>query len=281
MIIFKSVAGISSFLESKGLENEIIGFVPTMGALHSGHISLIAESKKVNQITVCSIFVNPTQFNDKSDFEKYPTKVEDDIALLINAGCDALFLPTIEEVYPKDAQLEQYDLGGLETLWEGKYRPGHFQGVCQVLHRFISIIQPDNLYLGQKDYQQCMVIQRLIELSGFKCRLTICPTIREGSGLAMSSRNMRLNEQDKNASIAIYESLLFIKGNIAGLRIAEIETQVRERLTGSGFSNIDYVAICNAATLESITEHNPSIPVVALIAAFINGVRLIDNMLIS
>ena len=281
MIIFKSVLDISTFINSSKFKNQTIGFVPTMGALHDGHISLINESKKNNEITVCSIFVNPTQFNDKSDFDKYPTKQEDDIALLIDVGCDVLFLPTVCEVYPNNIPLHNYDIGSLETLLEGKYRPGHFQGVCQVMHRLLSIINPTNLYLGQKDYQQCMVIQRLIELANFTCKLVICATIRETSGLAMSSRNMRLRDEDRNAAVVIYESMLFIKENITNLPISKMEDIVSQKLLNNGFTNIDYVAICNATTLESIAEFNPTITTVVLIAAFINGVRLIDNMLIS
>jgi len=281
MIIYKKVIDISIFLTRHRVDGKTIGLVPTMGALHKGHISLINESKKANDLTVCSIFVNPTQFNDKSDLEKYPITLEADIVMLYNSGCDVLFLPSVDEIYPENTVLGHFDLGSLETLLEGKYRPGHFQGVCQVVHRLLDIIQPTNLFLGQKDYQQCMVIQKLIELKNIDTVLIICPTVREDSGLAMSSRNMRLSDKSRESSVMIYQSLLFIKDNIALLPIESIEKHVSEKLLTTGFNQIDYVEICNAKTLESLSHYNSPIPTVALIAAFIDGVRLIDNMLIS
>ena len=280
MVILKAVPDISALLHKRKVEGRI-GYVPTMGALHNGHLSLIERSKGENGTTVCSIFVNPTQFNDKIDFEKYPVKLEDDIALLINAGCDILFLPTVAEIYLDGTDLKKYDLASLETLWEGKYRAGHFQGVCQVMDRLLGIIQPNKLYLGQKDYQQCMVIQKLIHLSELNTILTICSTVREKSGLAMSSRNMRLSEKNKDAAITIFESLTYIKKNINNTSIELMKDTVTRNLLHNGFTSIDYVAVCNADTLENIIAFNPSTPTVALIAAFIDGVRLIDNMLIS
>ena len=177
MIILKTGLELSILLE-KITCNGTIGYVPTMGALHEGHLSLIKKCKSESTFTVCSIFVNPTQFNDKSDFEKYPVKLEEDIALLIQAGCDILFLPNVKELYPNGTTLETYNLGALETIWEGKFRPGHFQGVCQVVQRLLSIIKPNKLFMGQKDYQQCMIIQQLIHLIDFKTELVICSTIR-------------------------------------------------------------------------------------------------------
>ncbi len=279
MVVLKTVSDIVALIGNNRVKGKI-GYVPTMGALHDGHLSLIKRCKEECAITVCSIFVNPTQFNDKSDFEKYPVKIEEDIALLIEAGCDYLFLPTVSEVYPSESKSIKYDIGTLETLWEGKYRPGHFQGVCQVMHRFLQIIQPNTLYLGQKDYQQCMVIQKLIHLFGFNTELIIGATIREKSGLAMSSRNIRLSEKDKDAAVAIYNSLVYIKERVAVEPSDAIKKKVDEKLLESGFTSIDYVAICNAETLESLNEFNDSIPTVALIAAYLDGVRLIDNLLI-
>ena len=183
-----------------------------MGALHSGHISLITNSKIQNQLTVSSIFVNPTQFNNAKDFEKYPITLEKDIDQLEKNGCNVLFLPPVEEIYTDGLnKLPHYNLGYLETVLEGKYRPGHFQGVCQVVHRLLNIVQPDYLYLGQKDYQQCMVIKKLIELTQLKINVVISNTLRENDGLAMSSRNMRLNEEERKLSVKIFETLSFIK----------------------------------------------------------------------
>ena len=281
MIIYKKVIDISLFLENCRKLNAQIGFVPTMGALHNGHISLLEMSKKQNQLTVCSIFVNPTQFNDKADFEKYPTTIEADIAALESVGCDVLFLPSVEEIYPDKNSLAHYSLGSLETVLEGKYRPGHFQGVCQVVDRLLSIIRPSTIYLGQKDYQQCMVLQKLIQLKNYNTQLIVCPTLRENSGLAMSSRNMRLSDSGKVAAIAIYNSLLFIKENIARLPLIDLKNQVETALLQQGFSAVDYVEICDAASLETITDYTPTTSTVVLVAAFIEGVRLIDNMVIS
>lgn len=281
MIIYKKVIDISIFLKNKRRSKQDIGFVPTMGALHKGHLSLLENSLKENNLTVCSIFVNPTQFNDKADFEKYPTTIEDDIAALEAVGCDVLFLPSVEEIYPDNLSPEPYDLGSLETLLEGKYRSGHFQGVCQVVDRLLDIVQPTTIYLGQKDYQQCMVIQKLIQLKNISAAVEVCPTAREITGLAMSSRNIRLSQHGKEAAVAIYNSLLFIKGNSNYLSLADLKNKVETKLLQSGFDSIDYVEIADGTTLESISDNTSSSSKVALIAAFIEGVRLIDNMVIS
>ena len=280
MIILKTGLELSILLE-KITCNGTIGYVPTMGALHEGHLSLIKKCKSESTFTVCSIFVNPTQFNDKSDFEKYPVKLEEDIALLIQAGCDILFLPNVKELYPDGTTLETYNLGALEIIWEGKFRPGHFQGVCQVVQRLLSIIKPNKLFMGQKDYQQCMIIQQLIHLIDFKTELVICSTIREASGLAMSSRNVRLSLKGKTAAVAIFDSMQYVKDNLSSNELENIKAKVTSNLMINEFSSIDYIAICNALTLESLTKYDSSVPVVVMIAAFIDGVRLIDNMLIS
>ena len=201
MILFKKANDLRKWLDAQHKNGKRIGFVPTMGALHPGHISLIKKSKTENPVTVCSIFINPSQFNDPADFKKYPVTIETDIDMLEEADCDALFLPGSEEIYPDGySNSKLYDIGYLETVLEGKYRPGHFQGVCMVVDRLLDIVQPDQLFLGQKDYQQCMVIKRLLILKGQtdKIGLSICPTLREADGLAMSSRNLRLSEKSLN-----------------------------------------------------------------------------------
>jgi pantoate--beta-alanine ligase len=282
MILFKTAEGIEQKLRALKNEKRSIGFVPTMGALHNGHISLIALSKKQNDITVCSIFVNPVQFNDVADFNKYPVTVEKDILLLEENKTDILFLPSVDEIYPSGTEnLPHYNLGFIETILEGKYRPGHFQGVCEVVQRLLSIIQPENLYLGQKDYQQCMVLKKMIDLLELKTKLNISPTLREITGLAMSSRNMRLNENDKIKATAIYQSLLFIKQNIQTKNFETLKKEAAEMLLQNGFEKIDYVEIAEAATLSPTTNRDEKTKLVALIAAFINGVRLIDNMVIG
>jgi pantoate--beta-alanine ligase len=283
MVIFKKAADLRNYLAEQQKRKRSVGFVPTMGALHPGHISLLEASKKDNAITVSSIFVNPTQFNDSKDFEKYPVTIEKDIYLLEKAGCDLLFLPSVAEIYPEGFNShKQYDLGKLETLLEGKFRPGHFQGVCMVVERLLNIVSPAKLYLGQKDYQQCMVINRLLQLMGIKkeTTLVVCPTLREPDGLAMSSRNMRLNEEERKRAVAIYNVLTRIKNNLQTSSLINMKNLAVEELASRGF-RVDYVEIADAITLESVTEWDGRQKLVALVAAFNNEVRLIDNMLIN
>jgi pantoate--beta-alanine ligase len=226
MIIVKKINDLQKFLAVYADKGQRAGFVPTMGALHNGHISLVAESKKNNLFTVCSIFVNPTQFNDPRDYEKYPITLENDILLLEQSGCDILFVPPVKEIYPDGTmQLKHYDLGYLEKVLEGQYRPGHFQGVCMVIDKLLNIVNSGNLYLGQKDYQQCMVIKKLVELTGREKSLTvnICPTLRETDGLAMSSRNMRLGEEERKRAATIYKVLLFIKNGLVKGNVADLK----------------------------------------------------------
>ncbi len=283
MIIFKKAADLRLYLDEQKKNDRSVGFAPTMGALHKGHISLLEASKKENDLTVCSIFVNPTQFNDPTDFEKYPVTIEKDIYLLEKAGCDILFLPPVAEIYPDGFNKQKkYDLGKLETILEGKFRPGHFQGVCMVMERLLDIIHPDKLYLGQKDYQQCMVIKQLIRLMGMEntSALIVCPTLREPDGLAMSSRNMRLNEEERKRAVTIYNILTGIKNNLRPSSVVTIKDKAIEELTSKGFK-VDYVEIADAITLEPVIKWDGSQKLVALIAAFNNEVRLIDNMLIN
>jgi pantoate--beta-alanine ligase len=283
MIIFKKAVDLRHYLDEEKKSKRSVGFAPTMGALHQGHISLLEACKKDNDVTVSSIFINPAQFNDPKDFEKYPVTIEKDIYLLEKAGCDILFLPSVAEIYPDGFHNhKQYDLGKLETLLEGKFRPGHFQGVCMVVERLLNIVCPDNLYLGQKDYQQCMVINRLIQLMGIEkdTTLVVCPTLREPDGLAMSSRNMRLNEEERKRAVAIYNVLTGIKNNLQPFSLVHMKDKAVEELAAKGFK-VDYVEIADTITLEPVTEWNGRQKLVALVAAFNNEVRLIDNMLIN
>lgn len=280
MIIFKQPKDIQSFLYSKKKEGVTTGFVPTMGALHNGHIGLVTKARREVQLVVCSIFVNPTQFNDPKDFEKYPATIEKDIYQLEKAGCDVLFLPSVTDMYPNGiATTHKYALGFLETVLEGKFRPGHFQGVCQVVHRLVDIVTPGKLYIGQKDFQQCMVIKKLVELLGYETEIIICPTQRENDGLAMSSRNLRLTDEERKRAHEIYNTLLTIKKNIKAGDVTSQKETARQYLTEKGFS-VDYVEIANANTLESIDTWDGITPVVALAAAYLNEVRLIDNIIL-
>lgn len=281
MIIIKQASRLQEYLQQQAARGIVSGFVPTMGALHQGHLSLISESRKRAGITVCSIFVNPTQFNDPKDFDKYPKTLEQDILLLEKGGTDILFLPSVNEMYPDGlTNLEHYELGYLETILEGKFRPGHFQGVCQVMYRLLKLVNPDLLFMGQKDYQQCMVVKRLLQIMESKTKLIPAPTIRETSGLAMSSRNMRLSEDQRGEAVDISKVLLFIKENLSTQSVQQLKISATEQLTQAGFK-VDYVEICNADTLEPVTEWDGKTPLVALVAAFLGEVRLIDNMILT
>jgi pantoate--beta-alanine ligase len=282
MILFKKRAELGAYREKVRQQGLSVGFAPTMGALHSGHLSLIHAAKKTNSLTVASIFVNPTQFNDPKDYQKYPVTLENDIALLEEAGCDILFLPAVTEIYPEGSQATQhFDLGYLETILEGKFRPGHFQGVCNVMQRLLNLVKPDNLYMGQKDYQQCMVIKQLLQLMNSTTRLHTCTTLREHDGLAMSSRNMRLNATERQQAIAIYETLLYIKNHFRQTSLSSLQKYATDYLQQKGFSKVDYIAFANADNLTLLTQWNGTDPLVVLVAAFLNEVRLIDNMLLD
>jgi pantoate--beta-alanine ligase len=283
MILYKKAKDLRKWLDAQQKNGSSIGFAPTMGALHMGHISLVVQSKKVNDITVCSIFINPTQFNDPDDLKKYPVTIEKDIDMLEEAGVDVLFLPEPDEVYPNGLKEQRhYALGYLETLLEGQYRPGHFQGVCMVVDRLLEIVQPVSLYLGQKDYQQCLVLSRLLELTGRSgiVGLEICPTFREPDGLAMSSRNMRLTKAQREKAPALYQCLQQIKSELRPGKTEEIKRKAVERLREKGFKP-DYAEIADAKNLEPVLVWDGKQKLVVLVAAFLDDIRLIDNLLLN
>lgn len=280
MIIVKKPEQITKLLKGSRKNHQTIGFVPTMGALHEGHLSLIRTSRSQTDLTVCSIFVNPTQFNNAEDYQHYPITLESDIAKLVAEGCDVLFLPSIEGIYPAGFSARHYELGSLESILEGKYRPGHFQGVCQVVDRLLEIVQPDDLFMGQKDFQQCMVIKRLLQITGrtTQVRLHIQPTKREADGLAMSSRNLRLDSDQRQKATALFSALQYIKDHSGESSFEKIEHVASDQLTQDGFM-VDYVQIANAMDLS--IPHDNKVPLVALVAASIGNIRLIDNLLLN
>ncbi len=281
MIIVKAIAELKKILFDVKSRRLITGFVPTMGALHSGHVSLITKAKKDTDFAVCSIFVNPTQFNDPADFEKYPVTIEADIYLLENAGCDMLFLPTVKEMYPEGLQHHlHFDLGFIETILEGEYRPGHFQGVCQVVHRLLEIVTPHKLYLGQKDFQQCMVLKKMADSYFPLVEVVVCATVRELNGLAMSSRNKRLTQAERQQAVALFNTLAYIKENIVPGDLHNLAQTASQQLVYRGFK-VDYVSLANADTLQLVDSWDGKEKIVALVAAFLKDVRLIDNMIVS
>jgi pantoate--beta-alanine ligase len=243
---------------------------------------LIKASRSETDLTVGSLFVNPTQFNNPEDFRLYPTQPEKDISLLSTAGCDVLFMPETKEIYPEGTKvLHSYPLGYLETIMEGKFRPGHFQGVCQVVDRLLNIVNPDTLFLGQKDWQQCKVIEKLLILTGRSetTKLVICPTKRELNGLAMSSRNQRLHEEDRNKASMIYKGMIELKETLGKSSFDQERRSIIQQLENNGFS-VEYLELVDSNTLEILHEWDNKRPLSLCIAAFLSNVRLIDNMIL-
>lgn len=258
-----------------------IGFVPTMGALHEGHISLIKKAIAENDVVVCSIFVNPTQFNDPNDLAKYPKPIEKDIDLLKKAGCHYLFLPEANDIYA-DGTDWVHSFGKLEQLWEGAMRPGHFKGVGQVVYKLFNIVQPNNAYFGQKDFQQTLIVQKLIDDFNLPIQLHVCPVVREDNGLAMSSRNVRLTIQERLSAGKIYQALqsskeLINNGENDIQKILSDATTILESLEDA---QIEYVAIVEPKTLEPFEVLPERGQVLMIIALRVAGTRLIDNMYI-
>ncbi len=256
-----------------------IGFVPTMGALHEGHLSLIASAKKECDFVVTSIFVNPTQFNEQSDLDKYPRTLENDIQLLAQAGNDLLYTPTVEDIYPDDFDHGKvYQFNGIDNLLEGAFRPGHFNGVAMVVHRLLDIVQPDAIFMGQKDFQQVAIIRQLIKTENLSTRLVMCPIIRSSEGLALSSRNARLSPEWKKKALVLSQSLHFAKAAIQSKQsIKEIEAEAIKRIKNQGLKP-EYFSIINGLTLQDATRKSGFL--VAVTAAWAGDVRLIDNMIL-
>lgn len=284
MIVFKTIDSLQEYLKIQKENKLEIGFIPTMGALHKGHISLVEIAKKDKCLTVCSIFVNPAQFNEKSDFEHYPSTIAADIELLEAAACDILFLPSVKEIYPKgaDAALE-YSFGFLETVFEGASRPGHFKGVGKVVAILLKIVQPDALYMGNKDYQQCMVVRDLCRQLDMdkQIKFVSCPTQREPDGLAMSSRNRRLNDSQRTIAGIIYQCLVSIQSKMnSGADFNIVTKECSDLMLKKGIEP-EYISLANANTLEPMLQYDTSQKIVALIAARISDIRLIDNMLLN
>ncbi len=282
MEIFKTKASLQAYLQEARSTGKKIALIPTMGALHEGHLSLLNYAKPISDIRVCSIFVNPTQFNDPKDLEKYPRPIENDIRLLESVDCDILFLPSVDEMYPDKNEDWHLDLGELDQIWEGEKRPGHFQGVTQVVYKLFALVQPDIACFGQKDFQQVMVIKRMIAMKDLPIQLAICPIIRDRDGLALSSRNMRLSEDGKRKALALSRSLQYVKDHINGpIPLAEIKNEALKILTATEGLSVEYFAICESSSLKEVNHIDLSKQHVALVTAWVDGVRLIDNMILN
>lgn len=283
MLLFKKVADLQRFIRNEKQQGKTIGFVPTMGALHSGHTSLVEAARAATDMTVASIFVNPSQFNQASDLAKYPRTPGADMQMLLEAGCHILFMPEVEEVYPPglDVQLHGISFGALEQVMEGVFRPGHFEGMATVVNRLLEIVQPHQLFMGQKDYQQLSIVRDLIRQTKRKVKLVMCPTIRETDGLAKSSRNTRLSEKMRNIAPVIYQSLEQAKLALAaGAPIAEIQAAAIQQYTEAGLKP-EYFEIVDGITLQPVTTPARHKLIVACMAAWAEEVRLIDNLVLK
>ncbi len=283
MILCTNINFYNKVYDSWAENNKTIGLVPTMGALHQGHLHLIECSKKENDITVVTIFVNPKQFNSPKDFENYPIIINEDIALLRKLNCDMAITPNLEEVYPPQLPSVDVDLGMLDDMLEGKYRPGHFKGVYTVLHRFFDWVKPHRVYFGKKDYQQCMVVNKLIQQYYPSIILKLCETHREQNGLAMSSRNRLLSLAQQKEAGVIFQVLSNIKKITQEQKpicFTDIIEESKQFVIANGFSKIDYLSVAYRDTLMPVRTWDQQSPIIALIAAFYNGVRLIDNMVL-
>lgn len=278
MQVIKTLIELAQWVQNTKSKGESIGFVPTMGALHPGHLSLLHEAKQRCDTNVCSIFVNPTQFNDPKDLERYPRPIEQDQAMLIQMGCDLLFLPDVAEMYQAHEKWH-IDLGPLEHILEGAFRPGHFQGVAQIVSKLFLAVQPDCAFFGQKDFQQTLVIQRMVDTLQMDVRLVICPIIRETDGLAMSSRNVHLSTEERKNALAISKTLTFLKETFPQSPIAELKARAAQQLSQAVGIALEYVEICDANTLNPTTDKSKKI--VALIAAKVGATRLIDNSFLN
>lgn len=256
-----------------------IGLVPTMGALHRGHISLVKEAASQNEVVVVSIFVNPTQFNNPSDLDKYPRTMEADMDMLTDVDTDIIiFAPSSEELYNGNVVSKSYDFGGLEYEMEGKHRPGHFNGVGTVLSILFRAVNPDKAYFGEKDFQQLQVVRKLVEIEGFDLEIVGCPILREENGLAMSSRNKRLTSEERQAAGVIYSSLKEIKRSFSHNSISKLQKQVEEVFEKHPLLRLEYFEIANENTLKPALRKHKKNHYRAFIAVFAGEVRLIDNL---
>ncbi|MEZ4985008.1 MAG: pantoate--beta-alanine ligase [Saprospiraceae bacterium] len=282
MYVFRRVADLQAFLQAERVNNREVGFVPTMGALHAGHLKLIRQSLAENQITVASIFVNPTQFNDPSDLEKYPRTPGKDLEKLSLVGCQVVFLPTVSEIYPTEtASVPDIALGHLATTMEGAHRPGHFDGVAQVVKRLLEIVTPSRLYMGQKDYQQQLIVRHLVQWMQIPTRVVTVTTEREEDGLAMSSRNVLMTPQLRERAALLYETLTIAKEQLlAGTPIEVIETAALARLQQPDFTP-EYFSIVDGVTLLPVQAEALPALVVACTAVKVGKVRLIDNLILK
>jgi pantoate--beta-alanine ligase len=277
--VINTIAALRSLLEPIKLAQQKIALVPTMGALHKGHVSLIKIAQQQADVVVCSIFVNPTQFTDPKDLEKYPRPFEHDMKMLEEAGCHVVFMPSVKEMYPKPEKWH-IDLGPAEFLLEGEFRKGHYQGVTQIVKKLFDSVNPDVAFFGQKDFQQVLMIRNMVACFNLPVQIVSCPIIREDDGLAMSSRNIHLTEADRKNALVLSKALNYVKDNFSTLRIPVLVENAKKLINETPGVALDYFTIANGKTLlpeEDKSHHG----IVALVAAKVGQTRLIDNMILS
>ncbi|MGN7203409.1 pantoate--beta-alanine ligase [Pedobacter sp. SAFR-022] len=279
MKVINTIAALKMQLEPVNAANQKIALVPTMGALHPGHVSLIKAAQEIADFVVCSVFVNPTQFTDPKDLEKYPRPVEHDIKMLEQAGCDLVFMPSVQEMYPQQEQWH-IDLGSAEFLLEGAYRKGHYQGVTQIVKKLFDAVQPHKALFGQKDYQQVLMIQNMVHYFKLPIEIVTCPIIREQDGLAMSSRNIHLSASDRTHALVLSKALQYVKEHFEQESIDALELHASEMISNTPGVELDYFSIVDGSTLEKQSDKTAK-NLVALVAAKVGHTRLIDNMLLS
>jgi len=276
--IIKTIAALQNHLQKQSSQKPV-GLVPTMGALHNGHLSLIKTAQTQAAMVVCSIFVNPTQFTNISDLEKYPKPVEADLSKLEQAQCDILFMPDVQEMYPQKEHWH-LNIGEIEHRLEGKFRPGHYQGVMQIVYKLFMAVKPDLAFFGQKDFQQIRVIEKMTELKKLPVKLVVCPIIREADGLAMSSRNIHLSDQERKHALVLSWALSQLKKSYVKEASPELRKEAMELISAEPQVQLEYLEIVNMDNLNQDTS-DPTQGIIALLAAKVGQTRLIDNMILS
>jgi len=277
-VVVDKISDLKTMLQGFRSEGKSIGFVPTMGALHKGHVSLVERSVAENDITVVSIFVNPTQFNDKNDLKNYPRMPEKDIAMLEAAGVNVVFMPTESEIYP-EPDTRVFDFGMLDKVMEGKFRPGHFNGVAQVVSKLFDIVEPHRAYFGQKDYQQLAIIRAMVRMLGYRIEIVGCPIVREPDGLAMSSRNLLLTPEHRKSAPLIYQTLAEARNKTNEFSVKEMIDWVVNRINSDPNLKVEYFELADADSLLPVQGWDHPNGIVGCIAVWAGNIRLIDNMM--
>jgi len=279
ILLTHTISETRAVVEKQTSEGKTIGFVPTMGALHEGHLKLIRQAASENDFVAVSIFVNPIQFNNPEDLAKYPRTLEEDLLKLEGTGCNLVFAPSAQEMYP-EPDLTEFDFGNLDKVMEGKFRPGHFRGVAIVVKKLFEIVTPHKAYFGEKDFQQLAIIKKMVSMLKMPVEIVPCPIVREADGLAMSSRNARLTLDERIEAPAIYKALLSVKENYSWFIPAGVKQLVTGEIQENQFFSVEYAEVVDTQTLQPFEDWHDAEHAVICVAAFIGNVRLIDNIVL-